>query len=349
MREIYRILDANLNRAREAMRVVEDFARFALDDAGLSAAAKGMRSRLQELSAQLPADALLARRDTAADVGTALTSATEMARADAASVVTAACKRLTEALRTLEEYAKVVAPGLPGRFESLRYEAYTLERELARRLSPASRFAEVKLYVLVTSSLARGGPERAAQAAIRGGADCIQLREKEMPDGQLLALARDLRRLTREAGVLLIVNDRPDIAALVGADGVHVGQDDLPVAAARRILPPWGIVGLSTHNPTQLATAVEAGCDYIAVGPVFPTETKDAGPVAGIAYLRRGLADSPFPIVPIGGINADNVCRLVEAGAERVAVCSAVIAAEDPAAAAAEIKRRLENGCHPQA
>jgi len=341
VREIYRILDANLNRAREAMRVVEDFARFALDDARLSAAAKEMRSRLRELSAQLPADALLAGRDTPADVGTGLTSATETARPDAASVLAAACKRLTEALRTLEEYAKVVAPAPAGGFQALRYEAYTLERELGRRLSPAVRFADVKLYVLLTERVARFGLTRTAEAAIRGGADCIQLREKEMADGQLLAAARDLRRLTREAGVLLIVNDRPDIAAVVGADGVHVGQDDLPVDAARRVLPPWSIVGVSTHNPAQLAAAIEAKPDYIAVGPVFPTETKDAGPIAGIDYLRRALADSPAPVVPIGGITAANIPQLVQAGAERVAVCSAVIAAEDPAAVAEEIKRRL--------
>ncbi|MHC4717949.1 MAG: thiamine phosphate synthase, partial [Planctomycetota bacterium] len=332
MREIYRILDANLNRAREAMRVVEDFARFALDDAALSAAAKDMRSRLRELSAPLPADGLLAARDTPADVGTEITSATEMARPDAAAVVAAAFKRLTEALRTLAEYAKIVAPATAEGFEALRYQAYTLERDLGQRLCGSRRFAEVRLYVLLTSDLARGEPVEVAEAAIRGGADCIQLREKEMPDGRLLDLARRLRRLTRQAGAGLIINDRPDIAAAAGADGVHLGQDDLPVAAARRVLPPWAIVGLSTHNPAQLRAAIQAGSDYIAVGPMFPTATKDAGPVAGVDYLRRGLAESPVPVVPIGGINAANVPRLTEAGAERVAVCSAVIAAEDPAA-----------------
>ena len=341
MREIYRILDANLNRAREAMRVVEDFARFALDDARLSGTAKDMRSRLQQLSASVPADDLLSARDTPADVGTQLTSKTEMARPDAPAVVTAACKRLTEALRTLEEYAKVVAPQTASGFESLRYQAYALERELARRLSPAGRFGEVKLYVLLTTALARGEPMEVAAAAIAGGADCIQLREKDMPDGQLLELAGRLRRVTREADALLIVNDRPDIAAAVGADGVHVGQDDLPVDVARRALPPWSIVGLSTHNRAQLAAAIDSGCDYIAVGPVFPTDTKDAGPVAGIEYLRLGLAESPVPIVPIGGIGPANISQLVEAGARRVAVCSSVIAAEDPSAAAAELKRLL--------
>ncbi len=342
MRQIYRILDANFNRAREALRVIEDFARFILDDAAISSSTKDMRSRLREVFGRFPNGALLSSRDTPGDVGTAITSATESDRADAADVASAACKRLTEALRTLEEYAKIAAPETAGEFEAMRYAAYTLEQRLFRRLATGEKFEKVRLYVLLTSRLCRTDPIETAHAIIAGGTDCIQVREKEMPDRQLLAYARRMRQITRDAGVLLIINDRPDIAAIVGADGVHMGQDDLPVCDARRCLDEGGaIVGVSTHNIAQARAAVADGADYIGVGPMFDTDTKDAGPIAGAAYLREVVAEITLPHVAIGGITAGNVGELVAAGVRCVAVCSAVIAAADPESAAAEIKKQL--------
>ena len=341
MRDVYRILDANFNRAREALRVVEDFARFVLDDGALCSAAKEMRSRLQQAYGCFPAEALLAARDTPGDVGTHISSPAEARRADAAEVATAACKRLTEALRTLEEYAKVTLPDAAPQIESLRYQAYSLEGRLASRLAGGDRFERVRLYVLVTSSLCRSDPAATAGAAIAGGADCIQLREKDTPDRQVLSLARRLREITRDAGAMLIINDRPDIAALAGADGVHLGQDDLPAEGARRLLRPGAIVGKSTHDISQARAAVEEGADYISLGPMFRTGTKDAGRVAGVEYLQQVVSEISLAHVAIGGINAENIGRLVAAGARRVAVCSAVIAAADPAGAAAKIKEQL--------
>ena len=345
MREIYRILDANFNRAREALRVIEDFARFALDDAALAGAAKQMRSRLQQALEAFPADRLLASRDTPGDVGTALTSPTEARRADVGAVVSAAGKRLTEALRTLEEYAKVARPaaeaGAPGVFESLRYEAYALQQRVCLRLAGAGRFGRVRLYVLLTAAMCRRPPLETAAAALAGGADCNQLREKDTPDREVLSLARRLREVTARADAMLIVNDRPDIALAASADGVHLGQDDLPVAAARRALPAGAIVGKSTHTIEQARAADAEGADYIAIGAMFPTATKDAGAVAGPEALRRVCEEVARPAVAIGGITAGNVATLVRAGARCVAVCSAVIGAEDPAAAAAEIRRQL--------
>ncbi len=341
-RQTYRILDANFNRAREAMRVIEDFARFILDDAAISSSVKDMRNRLREIMERFPADALLASRDTPGDVGTAITSAGETDRSDATAVAVAACKRLTEALRTLEEYAKVAKPETAGEFESMRYDAYTLEQRLTLRLAAGEKFEKVRLYVLLTSHLCKLDPIATAQAVIAGGADCIQIREKEMPDRKLLAHARRLREITQAAGVLLIINDRPDIASIVAADGVHLGQDDMPVADARRSLGEGpAIVGVSTHNIAQARTAVADGADYIGVGPMFPTATKDAGPVAGAAYLKEVLAEISLPHIAIGGISAGNVGELVAAGVRRVAVCSSVIAADDPAKSAAEIKKNF--------
>ncbi|NLF29845.1 MAG: thiamine phosphate synthase [Planctomycetes bacterium] len=338
MRDVYRILDANLNRAREAMRVAEEYGRFVLNDARLASMAKTMRSELQQIAASLPAAALLAARNTAGDVGTALTSPTESVRPTAAATATAACKRLTEALRAIEEYAKVVAPAAAVRAEALRYRGYAFEQVLLSRADRLGRFARTHLYVLLTTSLCKADPLVTAHAALAGGADCIQLREKALGDRPLLDLARRLREITAQAGALLIINDRPDIAAVADADGVHVGQDDLPVDAVRAAIGGDRLVGLSTHSVDQARRAAEAGADYIGIGPMFATATKDAGPIQGPSLVCDVLAAVDLPHVAIGGITAANAPALARAGARCIAVCSAVLGADDPQAAAAAIK-----------
>ncbi|NLF32410.1 MAG: thiamine phosphate synthase, partial [Planctomycetes bacterium] len=292
----------------------------------------------QQIAASLPAAALLAARNTAGDVGTALTSPTETVRPTAAATATAACKRLTEALRAIEEYAKIVSPAAAARAEALRYRGYAFEQVLLSRADRLGRFARSRLYVLLTTALCKGDPLVTAHAALAGGADCIQLREKTLGDRPLLDLARRLREVTARAGALLIVNDRPDIALLADADGVHVGQDDLPVGAVRTVLGGDRLVGLSTHSVDQARRAVEAGADHIGIGPMFATATKDAGPVQGPALVADVLAAVDLPHVAIGGITAANAPQLAAAGARCIAICAAVIGADDPQAAAAAIK-----------
>lgn len=342
MLETYRILDANFNRAREALRVAEDCGRFALNDPAITAMAKNLRSDLREVLAQMPADLMVTSRDTQGDIGTEISSPTEPVRSDFCDVAVAACKRLAESLRTIEEYSKFVAPKATLSIERMRYNAYTLEQRLVGKITVAGRFTNVRLYVLITSSLCRSGSLReTARAAIAGGADAIQLREKDVSDAVLLAMAAELRELTDETGKMLIINDRADIAAIVGADGLHLGQQDLPIAEARRLLRPGAVIGRSSHSLTQALAAVNEGADYVSVGPMFETATKDAGPAPGLDLLRQASEQMTLPIVPIGGINASNVKQLVAAGAKRVAVCSAICSAADPRAAAEEIRKQL--------
>ena len=341
MRETYRILDANFNRVREALRVCEDCGRFALNDPAITAMAKGMRSDLREVLQAMPVAEFIASRDTPGDIGTEITSPTEASRRDLGEVAIAACKRLAEALRSIEEYSKFVAPGQVFNIERLRYNAYTLEQRLVGRLQVGRRFADVRLYVLVGTACCTGSVRDVARAALAGGADALQLREEDVPDSVLLALAAELRELTDETGKILLINDRADIASLVAADGLHLGQHDLPIAEARRLLRPGAIIGKSAHSLQEARAAVNEGADYVSVGPMFPTTTKDAGPVAGPELLAEAAKHICLPLVPIGGITADNVGRLLEAGAERVAVCAAVCGAADPKAAAAEIRKRL--------
>jgi thiamine-phosphate pyrophosphorylase len=342
MREVYRILDANFNRAREALRVAEDCGRFALNDPAVTQIAKNLRSVLVEVLSAMPADEMIASRDTAGDIGTEITSPTELKREGLADVATAACRRLTEALRTIEEYGKFVAPQQVLRIERMRYDAYTLEQRLRERLAVGERFGKVRLYVLITPKLCRGSIRETTRAAIAGGADAIQLRYKDGPDAEFLAMAAELRELTDETGKIFVVNDRPDIAALVAADGVHLGQGDLPVAEARRLLRPAAIVGRSTHSLEQACGAVIEGADYISVGPIFPTTTKDSGPPVGPELLAEISREVTLPVVAIGGITVANAEQVLAAGARRLAVSSAVCAADDPQAAAEALRAKLK-------
>lgn len=207
---------------------------------------------------------------------------------------------------------------------------------------PWRRFEHVKLYVLLTESLCAGPWEETARQAIDGGADCIQLREKTLPDHELLDRARRLAALCRDAGILFFVNDRPDIARLADADGVHLGQDDLPLPEARQIVGTKLLIGVSTHTIEQARAVMELNPDYLAVGPMFATETKPQRTIAGPALLRRVMAETSMPLMPIGGINEHTIDQVLATGLKRVCVCSAVISRRDVAAAARSLKRRLD-------
>jgi thiamine-phosphate diphosphorylase len=190
------------------------------------------------------------------------------------------------------------------------------------------------LYVVLDRAVARGRDlEIVLDAAIEGGCRMVQLREKEWPSGRLLPLAERLLARARRAGVTFIVNDRVDLAVVLGADGVHLGQEDLPARAARTLLRPGMILGVSTHTVAQAHAARDAGADYVAVGSMFATATKPDFELVGPALIRELRRHIPVPMVGIGGISDKNAAEVVRAGADGVAVISAVCAAPDPAAA----------------
>jgi thiamine-phosphate pyrophosphorylase len=331
-----RILDANLNRAREALRVLDDYARFGRNDRVLTEAVKRLRHDLVGAAELLPAGTLLAARDTPGDVGTTVTTTGESARSTAAHVAHVNLKRFQEALRSLEEYGKVLSPPFAERVEQLRYAAYTWERAFAD--TPVRElFAGAKLYVLVTAGACPRGWEWTVREAAAGGAAAFQLREKSLSDLDLLTRANEMRHLTRELGVLFVVNDRPDVAALVGADGVHLGQGDLPVAAARKIVGPETAIGVSTHSADQVRRAVQDGADYLGVGPTFPSSTKVFDHFPGPAFVSEAAGLTALPTFALGGISADNVGEVFRAGGRRVAVASAVTGSPDPRTAARAI------------
>jgi thiamine-phosphate pyrophosphorylase len=336
-----RALDANFNRAREAARVLEDYCRFACDDRFLTAQVKALRHGLAAISERVPARALLASRDTLHDVGTTATAGGEYERASPLHVAAVNAKRLQEALRSLEEFGKVFGPELGRELEALRYRAYTLERAILSGASARERLARAQLYVLLTRSQCAGTLDWTIAEAARGGATVFQLREKNLPDRELLDLARRVRQWTRAAGALFIVNDRPDVARLCEADGVHVGQDDASAKDARRIVGPHALVGVSTHTLEQVRAAVLDGADYIGIGPTFPSKTKAFDEFPGLAFVREACAETALPAFALGGISAQNVAQVVAAGARRVAVSAAVCGAPDPEQAARLLRAAL--------
>jgi thiamine-phosphate pyrophosphorylase len=338
--ELHRVLDAGANRAREALRVLEDHARFALDDAFLTGELKRLR---HDLTGALRdhAPRLLEARDTEGDVGTALSTPAEQERGSLADVVRANGQRLQEALRSLEEFGKVHDARLGERVGQLRYRSYTLERALGLGADARRRLAGAHLCVLLSAAGCTAALDWTIAEAAAGGADVVQLREKGLPDRKLLERARQVRQWTRRAGVLFVVNDRPDVARLAGADGVHLGQDDLPVREARRILGPDALVGVSTHTVEQVRRAVLDGASYLGVGPTFPSATKEFTELAGLPFVRAALAETTLPAFVIGGVNAQTVEAAVAAGARRVAVGEAVARADDPRAAAAALAAAL--------
>jgi thiamine-phosphate pyrophosphorylase len=198
------------------------------------------------------------------------------------------------------------------------------------------------LYVVLDRTAAAGRDlGDLLDAVIAGGARMVQLREKTWPSGQLLPLAERLRARCRTAGVTFVMNDRVDLAVAVEADGVHLGQDDLPPRHARPLLRPGMILGVSTHSVEQARRAQADGADYVAVGAMFPTRTKPDFELVGPALVRAVRSEIRVPLVGIGGITPDNVAEAIRAGADGVAVISAVCAAADPAAATRDFLRAI--------
>jgi thiamine-phosphate pyrophosphorylase len=201
------------------------------------------------------------------------------------------------------------------------------------------RLASSRLYFVVEAQPQGRDAEALLRAALENGVDIVQLRDPSLDDEGILRTAREFRRLCDEHDALFILNDRPDLAVRCGADGVHLGQDDMPVREAREIVGPDPLIGLSTHSPEQIEAA--EGADQISVGPVWATPTKPGRPATGLELIHRAARTAPVPFFAIGGIDSSNVADVVRAGAERVVVVRAIRDAEDPGAAARALRAAL--------
>jgi len=318
---------------------MEEAARFVIDDADLVQIAKSLRHDL--VATLRPLGDLEAHRAVHRDVGCDLTTPAERTRSSVADVAVAAGKRLGEALRAIEEYAKTLDVAVATGVERLRYRGYELEQRLNRRMATGAP-RQWAVCVLVSEALCAGRDwcEVAVRAA-EGGADCIQIREKDMDGAELLERTEMLLTMLPE-GTSVVVNDRVDVALAAGAHGVHLGQRDLPVREARRIAGRRLIIGVSAGSVDDARVAWEDGADYCGVGAMFETTTKRK-PVSGPGLLRDYLAWNRLPHLAIGGITPDNLPALVQLGCRGVAVSAAICGAEDPAAVASTMREMLED------
>ena len=345
------MIDANLNRSSEGLRVLEDVARFLLNDAELSQRLRTLRHDLARETNSLSVG-LLSHRDSEHDVGHPYSKDKEPTM-EATSLrglldlVTANAKRVEESLRVVEELAKLpeLSPMLnSASFEQSRFALYTLERDLICQISRRDKIERISgLYVILDRQFLAGRDELdIAGQIIEGGAKVIQLRDKQSKKRELLPVAQKLKELCSQTGVLFIINDYLDLAMAVDADGLHIGQEDLPLPVVRRELPIDKIVGCSVTTLVQATKAQNEGVDYIAVGSIFPTTTKKEATVVGVNILKELKRIVSTPLVAIGGINQNNVGEVVAAGADAIAVISAVLGEKDVRRAVQELVAKID-------
>ena len=330
IRIMNRLLDANLNRAAEGLRVLEDIARFYFDQQQLSAELRSLRHTLRELF-QGHEKSLLAARDAGDDVGkiTSMHNTTDQRRC-LRDTAHANFKRVQEATRVLEETIKAQGEYQTGkRVEQVRFSVYELESrflQFFRRTLPAG------IYGILGEKFSLGRNNvKVARQMVEAGIAVLQYREK-LKDKSIRAIYEEclaIRAITKDAGIPFIINDYADIALMVGADGIHQGQDDLPISELRTIAPDM-LLGCSTHAPEQAKKALQDGADYIGVGPIFSTQTKEdvCAPV-GLEYLTWVVNNTTMPFVAIGGIKRDNLPQVLAKGAKTVCLVTEIIGAEN--------------------
>jgi len=342
-----RIIDANINRAGEGLRFLEDVARFLLDDSHLTERLKILRHEIAQ-SVSNYSVGLLFERDSAGDVGSTQALAAE-GKPNVLSLVRANAKRVEEALRVIEEIAKLpeVSSSLDSsKFQKARFAVYTLEQDLVSCFLRRDKKEKLAgLYVILDTGALRGRDEvKVVQEVIKGGARVLQFRDKQRTRSQLLPVVDNLRTLCREASVLFLINDYLDLALAVDADGLHIGQDDLPLPIARRQLPIDKIIGCSTKTISQAKKAEAEGADYVAVGSIFSSTTKPDSEVVGIENLRQIKQAVSLPVVAIGGINQANIEQVLATGADSIAVISAIFGKQNVEEATRQLVARMESG-----
>lgn len=339
-----RTIDAAANRTREGLRVVEDYTRFGLNDRLLTEQLKQVRHAVNSAIKPIDSEVLIRCRDTVQDVGTSITTPAESSRRSVEQVVQANMKRTEEGLRTLEEFLKLMGHAdAAGSIEQLRYRCYTLEKAVLTTVRANRVLTDRTLYLLVTESLCQRDWKDVVIEALAAGVSVVQLREKSLPDDELIRRGNWLRQHTANAGALFVMNDRPDLAVRTEADGVHLGQGDGSVSSARAVLGCDKLIGVSTHSPEQLRRAVLDGADYLGVGPVFAGRTKSFAQYAGLDYVSHVTATTSLPWFAIGGIDGRNLAQVLAAGARRIAVTGAICGEQNVESAASQLTRSLRN------
>ncbi len=341
--KVIRILDANLNRATEGLRVAEEVARFILDNPELQKKIKQLRHDVlllagKTLAISVGSDsrfrAIIGSRDSVNDVGSKVITGPEKTRPDLSSIIQSNCSRAAESVRVFEEFSKLLSKRQTAGWKKLRFMIYSVEKELLSftgREIIASKLRNMGLYCIIDKMyLGKRNPAAVAREMIAGGASVIQYRDKTSCDAEFLKACTKIRKVCADADVLFIVNDKTDTALLVNADGLHLGQDDMPVPEARKILGPGKIIGKSSHSCKEAIEAAKEDINYLAIGAMFPTETRDKSTVIGPKSIARIRKDLPqLPLVAIGGIDKKNISRVLAQKPDGICIVSAIQTAPD--------------------
>lgn len=324
--EIYTPLDANINRCIEGIRVCEDIFRFSVKNI-ISAEFKNLRHKITVLISHLPSGDLLRARDVLNDEQKFINTSSEMNRGGIKDIFRSNIRRGIEASRVIEEFGKNVDPGLAAGFQEIRFALYELEKSGWMILEKNRRIEKLRysLYAIIDSAFVPADRmEETSGILALSGADIIQLRMKNVPDREFLPAAEKVSAVCRNNDILFIVNDRADIAILSGADGLHIGQDDIPLSRAREITGGDMIIGISVTSAGEASAAQDA--DYVAAGPVFATSSKDGSMLEGLGMnrVREICACTAKPVAAIGGVNESNARNLLDAGVLSLSVISAL-------------------------
>ncbi|MDP7008074.1 MAG: thiamine phosphate synthase [Phycisphaerales bacterium] len=314
-----RILDANINRAAEGMRVLEDIARFELDRKDWCAKIKQFR---HELRGQTPS---LLHRDTKGDVGTQVSTQQERSRNSVIDIARASSNRCSEALRVVEEFLKL--HNVENSVESIRYKLYDISAAIILALESKDK-RQRKLCFVMTKEACVLPWEQTLQEVIGAGCDCVQIREKNMCTAALVRHSKKVVEIANESQVQVIVNDRVDVMLASGAHGVHLGSRDLPIRDARTQCGFGFVIGATAHTVAQIQETIALGADYVGIGAAFASPTKPDVEVAPLNVIKSAFGHNHFVI---GGITPENVKTLYAAGCKGVAVSSSIARSTTPA------------------
>ena len=336
---IYQIIDANLDRAREGLRVLEDWARFGLGEENYVTKIKNFRQILGKNHLELYKQS----RNHIEDQCKGLTHQEQINRGAPDQIVSSNAGRVQEALRVIEEFSRIHNHALSKIASEIRYEIYTLEIDLLS-LSRFKKSHEIlkanDLYVITDQ---KENLLEIIEDILIAGVKIIQHRFKKGTDKENLQEAIQIQNLCRKYNSLFIINDRVDIALASNADGIHLGQDDLGLKTARKLLGYSKIIGISANNEIDISNARKGGCDYIGIGPVFETETKKNKQPIGIEKIKTLTKDLNIPWFAIGGVTSNNISYLKSNGITKLALVSQLMNSEDPREDAIMILKELSH------
>ncbi|MTI66261.1 MAG: thiamine phosphate synthase [Firmicutes bacterium] len=325
MMNVYRVVDANINRVSEGLRVLEDISRFIIENSKMTETIRDIRHKVRKTTPKL---SLIESRDSMKDIGYEISKKTTLdIKKDLKDIIDANFKRVQEGLRSIEEHLKIIGYYEESKiYEGLRYKTYDLEKNFKSK----KLVLNTDIYGITSEefSLGRSNIE-VVKNMIEARIKVIQYREKNKSKHEKYIECKKIRDITKEKDVIFIVNDDVDIAMSINADGIHLGQDDMPIKEVRKLSKNM-MIGISTHNKNQAKKAVKDGADYIGVGPIFKTNTKkNVEKSEGLKYLKWVSENIDIPYVSIGGINESNISEVKKYGGKCFAMISEIVASKD--------------------